>query len=88
MGKKVRVVTSCGDEHFYSFDQDVKSVEVVEEKEITELRGVRFDNISRAFGAMPKQYVVRVKREEGNIVINGCGVLNKMWPHLVEHCSK
>ena len=29
MGKKVKVTTKCGDEHFYDFDQEVESVEII-----------------------------------------------------------
>ena len=30
MGKKVKVVTRCGEEHVYTYDQDVSTVEIIE----------------------------------------------------------
>ena len=32
MGRKVKVVTKCGEEYVYTYDQDVDSVEIVEKK--------------------------------------------------------
>jgi len=33
MGKKVKVTTKCGGEFFYNHDQEVETVEIVEEKQ-------------------------------------------------------
>lgn len=42
MGKKIKVVTKCGEVSFHDFDQDVDTVEIIEEP--NPKRGTYLDN--------------------------------------------
>lgn len=81
MSKRVKVVTKCGDEHFYDFDQEVKSVEVV--KEVTVISSITLDALAKAFNSMT-DYSVTLERKDGNIVIVPCGVGEHIWSHIVK----
>ena len=70
MGKKVKVVTKCGDEHIYNFNQEVDTVEIVEKTPNLDI--IRQENLK---GKGHWHLVNKCGYQVGNIYTDGSEIL-------------
>ena len=88
MKTRIRYTTACGETDTFILErpQAVVSVEVV--KEERRIGSCSLGRLGRAFSKMDSNMLVIIKDEDGDIVINTCGVDDHIWEKLLEACGE